>query len=292
MRRAMTLTLALTLIIVAVSEVLFYPIALSGLGMFLVFYAPAVLFAFVLFERSGARDWGAMALAAAVLGWLIEGVIVFQSYEAVPWSLVWTALAWHGVISIGVGVIGVRHALLSRRVWIAPVVCAALGAAFGIWGAYGWTFLAPDLATSHGFGVQVVAAAVMLGLGHAVLDVVPEGPVVPGWVMWGLAGLAALVWALAWAVPYAPISALVPILIGVSVWALWRRRTPAEAVAFGRIGARVGWIALIPAVAIPVQRAVFGAGWVVELNWIIAGPTALLGVGLWGAAVVRGVLRR
>ena len=60
----------------------------------------------------------ALFLAVAVFGWLAEGLIVQTAYESLPLSIsslavraAFTGLAWHALISVGVGWYVVRRAL-------------------------------------------------------------------------------------------------------------------------------------------------------------------------------------
>ena len=54
---------------------------------------------------SGVQGWRAVFLGGAVLGWLIEGVVVATMYAAFPFQVVWTPLAWHALIT-GLVVVG------------------------------------------------------------------------------------------------------------------------------------------------------------------------------------------
>ena len=42
-------------------------------------------------------------LVGALYGWLVEGVVAATVYGPLPVSLVWTGVAWHGLLTVGVG---------------------------------------------------------------------------------------------------------------------------------------------------------------------------------------------
>ncbi|MEJ6389130.1 hypothetical protein [Gymnodinialimonas ulvae] len=294
MRKAMVLAIGLGLIVVPVSELMFWPVQAETIAGLVVFYALCALLAALLVERSGARGWVAFVLGGGIFGWLIEGVVVDQTYEAVPLSLAWTPLAWHMALSVMGGVVALGWAL--RRGLLASVLtCAAIGAVAGLWGAYGWTELAEDVAAPGAglsFSVQILIASAMIGLGHLVLGHVPAGASrVPDWILWVLSAQAALVWAVVWAVPLFPVSLAVPLLIGISVLALWRSgKGRPEGMGLGGFpGWRVLACGMIAVVAIPVQAAMVQVAWVPELNAFFALPLVLLGTGAWLAALLRGV---
>lgn len=291
MIRALALTLALGLIVVPVSEMMFWPVAPTAPFGLLVFYGPCALLAAWVVERAGARGWSAVVLAGGIFGWLIEGVVVAETYEVVPFSLIWTPLAWHMLFSVlGAGV-GLRLALTGPR-WRAVAVPVLIGGLAGLWGGYAWTILIADMAAGPAvmtFPLQITLAAAMLAAGHLILDHLPRGLPMPGWIGWILGVLALAVWAAAWALPLFPVSLSVPLLIGLSAWAVRRQGAGADAIDFGRIPPwRYAVFALIPAVAVPVQAALVSARpvWLSELNVWVALPSVAAGGLAWAAAML------
>ncbi len=288
MLRSVLLGLGLALVVVPVSELMFWPVRIDSIPGLVLFYGMSVLLAALLLERSGARGWPAYVLAGGIFGWLIEGVVVSQTYEAVPFSLSWTPLAWHMVLSVMGALVGLGWAL-RRGLVAALLACAVVGAFAGLWGAYGWTELVEDVTTVETglpFEVQITVAAALMATGHCLLSRLPDGRA-PGWLLWVLLGMAVLVWALAWAVPLFPMSLNVPALIGVSIWALSRAGRGAVAM---QPYAPVPWVrflafGVIPLVAVPVQGALLDVAWLAEANAFVAGPLVLFGTGAWIAAL-------
>jgi hypothetical protein len=83
-------------------------------------------------------DFRALFLVAAVYGWLVEGVAVQTMYEELPLSISFTGLAWHGLLTLGVGWYALRRALqhsLARTALLAVII----GVGWGLWSVWWWT---------------------------------------------------------------------------------------------------------------------------------------------------------
>ncbi len=87
---------------------------------------------------SGIGGWRAAFLGGAVLGFVVEGVIVSTMYDAFPFQLVWTPLAWHAVVT-GLVVFGLHSVLVSVPVWRQVLLGtgAAAVAGFVLWAQLG-----------------------------------------------------------------------------------------------------------------------------------------------------------
>ena len=79
------------------------------------------------------RRAAAVFLAGAVFGWLAEGVIVGTTYESLPFSISFTGLAWHALLSVWVGLWALPMLFSRRRLFLLPAA-AAIGLFFGAWG--------------------------------------------------------------------------------------------------------------------------------------------------------------
>jgi len=112
---ALARALALAVIMVIWSEVWFYPVTLRlDSWMIFLFYGLATIFPAFLLARFPNTGWPGVIVAAGLMGIAIEGVPVPVVYEAMPFTIVWTSLAWHGLVSFGVGVVGMRDRLSSK----------------------------------------------------------------------------------------------------------------------------------------------------------------------------------
>lgn len=204
-------------------------------------------------RRFPVRGLPALVVLGALYGWLVEGVVASTVYEQLPFSLIWTGVAWHGVLTVVVGWWLLPAVLRSggRRAWAA---CAAIGLAWGAW-SVGWWGAAPDqreeavtqdLASYALFALVVSAAA---AVGYLVLDRVPlrEPDLRSRW------GAAATVAALAlWgglmvlpSIPWAPL------VLGPLVALAWfsLRRLSRDEPAPGRTAIPVDW-----PVGVPLRR--------------------------------------
>lgn len=84
---------------------------------------------------SGLGGMAGAFLGGCIMGLMSEGVVVATIYQGFPLQLVWTPLAWHGVITGGV-VLGLGRARLS--IGRMALIWAALGLAGAYWAQF-WT---------------------------------------------------------------------------------------------------------------------------------------------------------
>lgn len=177
----------------------------------------------VALERLRVRGLAGIFLVGALLGWLIEGAVVPEVYTNLPFSLVWTALAWHALLTV-CGGWWLLPRVLRRGGWRAWVACAGAGLAWAMWSLD--PALEEDVATLSGpsFVALSCGVTVALAAGYAIADrhrpepqaLAPGRPLV-------LVAAALVAWATAVTfvpVPYAPV--ILVLLLGVAVWALRR----------------------------------------------------------------------
>lgn len=131
---------------------------------------------------SGLGGWRAAFLGGALLGFAIEGAVVGTMYDAFPAQLVWTPLAWHGLIS-GLCVLGGGLALARGSVARQVAGLMALGVFGAVWGLY-WPTEGKALAGWGGMAVYLGLCGVGVALGLGLLSRVgPAGP-----ARWAVAG--------------------------------------------------------------------------------------------------------
>jgi hypothetical protein len=119
------------------SEILFWsvpPVGLSALDLGVTWLAYTLsaygfLVALAYFKVS---NWRGLFLCGAIYGWVVEGVIAGQMYLAFPVQLVWTPLAWHGLI-VALGIFWLPRISLSWRLGKQIWLYCALGLGFGLW---------------------------------------------------------------------------------------------------------------------------------------------------------------
>ena len=241
---------------------------------------------------SGLGGWRALFLGGALLGWLVEGVIVGTAYEAFPFQLIWTPLAWHAAIT-GLVLGGICRAGPQWRLWwhlLALLAFGLFGAGFAqLWPLERGTM--PDIAAVV---VYLVGVGLLIPVCNLLLDR-QRLPVTPSWLHKGAAAVLAVIWVVQLVFAPTILRLSVPILIGVTLWTMQRlgQRGQALPVPLGGPPAPVWRHALF--LIAPVVTS-FGAvaGWEniggMEI-WPIALLTSAFGGGMWlwlvGSAVWR-----
>ena len=160
---------ALTIVTVTVSESIFWgqpdqaygdPV---GLLATVAAYGVVVVAVVGLLQRIAPSTWLGVFLGGALLGWTIEGIVVTTTYEALPFSISFTGLAWHALISVGWAWVLLPRWLNGGVRGLGQLV--VLGALWGMWGA--WQAADSDeRATTGGFTwyACVAGAALIIGL--------------------------------------------------------------------------------------------------------------------------------
>lgn len=276
--------LGLGAIFSAMSEFWFYPVtAQSGIWLLVLFYAVAAHSAVLWVARLRGGGWPGTFLMAVLLGFVIEGVPVFELYGAVPFSLVWTSMAWHGLVSGLAGIWLYRWAAArGRGAFVA--VNVFFGSALGVWGAYYWASEPPGT----DYAAQVpIAFGLFLG-GHLIL---PVGQVPTRFRRVTLAVVTGLVVLGIVAGPVMTVGAATAILVGAIALSLFAvRGVQSDApiwpvLPFGRL-----WIsAVFPLCAVAAFRLFEGAFWLDEVNALVILLLGPLSVGLFTWCVVRAI---
>ncbi len=297
-RRPVLAVLSLALVTFALSESVFWGQwgqaygqgPLAALATYTVYLIVVVAVLGVL-QRTGAGGRRGLVLGGALLGWLVEGVVVQTTYEALPLSVSFTGLAWHALITVVVGWWGAQ-VVLTRSLGQALGAAAAAGVAWGLWAA----FMAGDLEagltadTLDAFAayVLVTVASLVLGLhgwqtwrGAALVG---RWPVRGAFAVLGLAAVATTV-----VVPLAPV-VLAP-LLGATWWAL--RRSPgvpaqltAPVVPWHRLVGAAGLMGI--ACIATYGGVVFVGGPVAQLwGYTVYAVTTVAGFAVWAVALRR-----
>lgn len=245
---------------------------------------------------SGIQGWRAVLLGGALLGWLIEGVIVATMYDAFPFQVVWTPLAWHALVT-GVGVVGVGR--MAGR-WPAARMAAAwagLGAWAGLFALW-WPLDRDDLPTGWAAATQLGGYLVLLGLAvpasHVILDRLGTLAVPSRRVLLVAPALLGLLWLARVAFAPSPPYVALPVVLLLTLWTMRRLGSPGRPLDLGPAAAPRRH--LLSLVAPGVATVVATVGWTVTDGLPAHVPVALVGcaVSLWlyGGSVRRAVRRR
>jgi len=239
----------------------------------------------------------AVFLAGAVYGWLDEGVVVDTLYGSAagsfPASISFTGLAWHALISVGIGWYWQGKVLTAAKVLSIATFSVAVGLGWGLWAGWWLAELDKDSTSLAAFATHTVVCSVLLVVAWVVLGLVPADWFRPGkWEMATLLGIVVLFFVCV-RVPATPRSALIlPPLLVACAYGLNRNRAherqPDLVDTFvGRVRPQSClWLLLAPVTAIAVYAPVAVWGYRLPTNQIIYLTTTPLGfvlfiVSLW-----------
>ena len=250
-------------------------------------------------------DGRELLLAGAFFGWLCEGVYAMTVFGdpsmPFPFTIVWTALAWHAPISLLVGWYALGLAL--RDVRLGPVVLLALGIGL-FWGSWalGWLAETPPVAVPPlEFILHAGATTALLALAHMAIGAGAPATYRPSRIGTAMAGALVVVFFAGVTVPAIPFAVLVlPPLLGLLWLALRRARSQRpEGCLLARFAAPVrprnlAALALVPLAATLVYALGRGAlpppaGLVHPL---FAAATSLVGLALFGLSMAAAMRRR
>jgi len=168
-------------------------------------------------------------LLGAIYGWLVEGVIVQTTYEALPLTISWTALGWHAPISVLAGWYGMRWCL--RQGWRSTLLaCIGLGLFQGVWSLGWWQEQFTNPSSVIGTQTDVLLSNLILGVtlvaGYWGADRLHAAAPRFGRVGFGLVTGFLTLWFVIVTVPLYPIALVVlPACLLVAIIPLWRKRT-------------------------------------------------------------------
>lgn len=182
------------------------------------------------------RDVWTLLVAGAGFGWLGEGVFAMTLFGAggipFPFTVAWTALAWHAPLSVVVGWWWLGRALRAQRVWRALLLSVGIGLFFGAWG-YGWQFETPPVVADPGdFFGNAAGGTLLLALAQAAITWGAPADFRPSRTGVAIAAAATLAFFGALTVPQVPIAPLVLVPLLALTWLALRRAdraTPAGA---------------------------------------------------------------
>lgn len=162
-------------------------------------------------------------LAGAAVGWLTEGLIVQTTYESLPFSISFTGLAWHALITVWIGWYAVQrsfHPAASFSTW---KLAALIGACSALWAINWW--LEPDggVASIAEYSSFSFITSMLVIIAYWVINWAASEPFRPKrWVTFLIAAVFLLYFAFV-TVPSVPIALIIlPMLLGVIYFGLWR----------------------------------------------------------------------
>ena len=285
-------------ILSAVSEVWYYPVDFHlGLLELCLYYGVIAYVCWLLAARVGAKTVAAGFVAACLFGYLIEGVPVGFLYSALPFTIVWTSMAWHALIAVGVGLWLFRRIMARGSLVGQLAFCAGCGMYLGIVTVELWTmpndgdpWVWPDVVDHWN---QQLAGWVIFISGHIALNISARHSVRPAtWELPVFATLTALMFAIQNAIIWFPVSLVLPVLSFACVWVLWRARGPEPAPVLVRLtNWRVPITGIMVSLVIPVAATMTHQtlarydlrleGSVIHIMWAGPASAALLVYSIW-----------
>ena len=256
--------------------------------LFLLYAIPATLL-IGLMGRFGARGSARVLLMGALTGYAIEGAMVPAVYEAVPFSYLWTSVAWHGPVTIGLGLFLLPW-LMARGSWPRrALTLAALGAGWGVWTTWAWADPGFAPLPVGAFAGYAATTTCIMGLGYALLAVARwPGPRLPRWASYALMSPSLLLFAVQGLAQ--PLGALgLFAILGALVLAL-ARLGRAEAAPPAHSPRNWAALPLLPLAALVSYAAVLTTGLPLGAEDLISLSFAVL-LGVWVVGVIRGLRR-
>lgn len=237
-------------------------------------------------------------LAGAVFGWLSEGVVVFTTYESLPFSISFTGLAWHALITVGVGWYALQQAFQSQDDWASLKLAVAIGLGYGFWAITWW--LEPDggIASTAEFAGFSLTITLLLILACWLANWSLSEPFMPDrWVNWAVGAVFGLYFIFV-TVPAAPTALFIlPPLLGLVYLGLRQnRKNQSEGSLLDPFRVPVAaWKYLsllgVPAAAVLVYAAAMFFNLRLHTNWILYLITTPAGFIFFGLSLYQ-VLRK
>lgn len=285
-RRYIAASLATGLIAVWASENFFWsapPADLTVASWLLTWaaYALACACSLTAIGLTGVSGVSGVFLGATLMGFVVEGVIVDTMYDAFPFQLIWTPMAWHGLIT-GVCVFGLGRAAVHWRLFrqlLALLALGLFGAAFATYWPTERTTMPPgDIVLFYLAGVALVVP-----VGQIVLDRIGTVPRPPLWVAVVVPGLALALWIAKTIADPVPQRLAFPLVVGLTLWAMRRlgRHGPIGLGAPGRVWRHL-LFPLAPATTALIVVPVWENVGALPGNVIIALGTAPFAALWWG----------
>lgn len=279
-------SLAIGLIAYFASEAFFWSFRPDGatipdIAMTVIAYSIAGACVLTAVAATGCGGVRAAFLGGAMLGFLVEGVVVGTMYEAFPFQIVWTPIAWHALVS-GVTVFALHRAAVHWAVWRQVGAMLALGAFGGFFAAF-WPMERAVLPGTADTVAYLMGSGAVAVAGFVMLDRVGQVPAPGRIIRWVAPGLALILFAVQTVFAPSPLRLTCPVVIGLTVWAMARHGTGGGRVSFG--GAAPLWRHALFLTA-PGMTAAIAAGLVagtagMEANIPVALVTSGTGLGWW-----------
>jgi hypothetical protein len=181
----------------------------------------------VLVSSFRVKNIWALFLAGAAFGWIGEGIIVQTAYDMLPYSISFTSLAWHALITVWVGWYSVRRSLISSDPWSTIKLAFTIGLSYGLWAISWWIEPTPDggVSATPDFAVYSFTIAGLVILAYGLANWSSSEQFVPNrWAVIFISAIIVLYFCFI-TIPAAPLAVIIlPILFGLVYLGLHKNR--------------------------------------------------------------------
>lgn len=267
----------------------------DSLGEWTMTWLAYSLMAFVflyLVSRFRVKNIWALFLAGAVFGWLGEGIVVQTTYESLPLSISFTALAWHALITVWIGWYAIRKSLRASNPFSTLKLSLAIGLCYGLWAIMWWFEPDGGVSSVAEFATFSFAAVILAIPAYWLADWSSSESFHPSrWVSVVILSMFALMFFFI-VVPTVPLAIIIlPILLGLAYLGLrWNRLTEADGSMLTNFNNPVPAWKYFSLLGIPVAGVSFYAlaallnfQW--QTNWVLYLITTPLGFTLFGVSL-------
>ena len=171
-----------------------------------------------------ANRW-ALFLAGAAFGWMGEGILVQTTYEMLPFSISFTGLAWHALITVWIGWYALRQRLSAPASFRTLKLAAVIGAGYGLWAVTWWFEPDGGIATLGEFSTFALTTSALVIFAYWLANWSASEPFAPNrWVTRIIYSLF-IFYFIFIVVPATPVAIIIlPILLGLVYFGLQKNK--------------------------------------------------------------------
>lgn len=92
----------------------------------------------IIIDRYQVKNFWGFFLSGAIYGWLVEGVLVGKVYEFFPMGISFTALGWHALLSVSIGLYILPRFLKNEKFSKIVLVAVITGLIYTFWAFWWW----------------------------------------------------------------------------------------------------------------------------------------------------------
>nr|MBA3826841.1 hypothetical protein [Ktedonobacterales bacterium] len=151
------------------------------------------------------QRWASVFLCGALFGWLVEGVLVATMYEDLPLSISFTGLAWHALLTVGIGWYLLPRALRASF-WAFTGWCTVVGAGLGFWAMTWWFEPGLQKTSLPLFATLITLHTLVLGIVYVLLGRVAPTTMRLSWGEWVVLLAGVVAWFAFLTVPGVPLA--------------------------------------------------------------------------------------